>query len=74
MFVFKILRAAPGEIWGGEQTFPLDAMLEDLFDSRGYASIFEMRHFVRRWAVEAKPGSIYKTRSAAIVCCEGGAE
>lgn len=64
---FHVIKASFDGVAGGAQAVPLEDALREIHNSKGWKDIQELRDAIRRWAGNARPGSVFKTYYSAIV-------
>lgn len=66
---FKIFKSAMDGVCGGEASYKLTEISEEIHEFAGWPSRTEMVKAIERWAKKAVPGDAFRTKFSVIVCC-----
>jgi len=69
---FYVLKSSVDGIGGAAGLYAAEEALREVFCSKGWASIGELKTAVSRWMATAKPGDVFTTAVTAIVCAGCG--
>jgi hypothetical protein len=65
---FKVLKSSFDGISGGESNYEnIDDVLREISYHKGWDSIEQLRKSIKKWAKEARPGSVFSTQVTAII-------